>query len=289
MDRRVFLRCIAAELVLVACGRSRTTRSASPVTNANALTSTTSPASPPSTSAMATPTTLPAVSFELRPDVSSEDQLAIREGIEIAQAYSTRDFGPLKAPVRVIAQNSTSGGNPSASATTSGNSIMVYTAAPGWFQKSSAVSHAKVLAHEYFHVLQYQIHFVPLSTLGPPWLYEGNAEYFARSAIIDQGLADEATVAVLVGFTGWRSVRQVPPLDQLESSQQWNATSNASTYGLATASVEVLVQDHGGVAALRSYYDRFIPGRAVDWRNAFTEAFGLAPAEFYTQIARLRA
>ncbi len=107
--------------------------------------------------------------------------------------------------------------------------------------------------------------------------------------IVEEGVTDPATAASVVGFTGWRSVRGIRPPSELETRDHWLATGGKQTYALATACVDVLLERHGGVEALRSYFDRFRPGVTTDWRSAFEQSFGIVPADFYADIARLRA
>lgn len=282
----------AVSLLPAACGSSsKATARVAPST----IAATTSAASgvvttlAPTTTLPTTTTTPATVSYSFAPDTSSADQDAIRRGIDAAQAYALKNYGPLKAPIRISVQTGADPTSATGTARASNNDVLVFTGSPGWQQNADPIDHAKVLAHEFFHVIQYQFHFVSNGQIGPTWLFEGSAEAFARSAIVDQGLTDSATAASIVGFTGWRSVRQVLPLDQLETRQQWMAAGGKATYALAAASIDILLQDHGDTDALKTYFDQFRPGQTPDWRAAFAQAFGITPADFYAHIASLRA
>jgi hypothetical protein len=167
--------------------------------------------------------------------------------------------------------------------------VFLYWAAPSW--QYGAGSNQKIIAHELFHVLQYQIdHLVhagqtPVDQIrptGPVWLDEGAPEMIGYHVTADRLLDSYAnSLNGLVGVT-----KQIAaPLDQLERLSQTNIPG---VYSLFAVSIDHLVKVvPGGLPTLAAYYQALGAGAA--WPDAFQQAFGMTVAAYYVNFADYRA
>ncbi|MXW25382.1 MAG: hypothetical protein F4Z77_03645 [Dehalococcoidia bacterium] len=177
---------------------------------------------------------------------------------------------------------------------------------PGSRVQSSTVSIAsnltgfslnRVLAHEYFHVLQHSLARYPYP---PVWLTEGAATYAAALYEVTVG----AQTGEEIRQDWWQVAGRVgESLSELES----DFYGAAERYYLAAAAVDWLVanalaEDAGDSAATsqeplplleQAQYDSFIEHYRLlrslrSWQEAFEAAFGIDPEAFYSAFASTR-
>lgn len=160
-----------------------------------------------------------------------------------------------------------------------------------WFGAGSAAQKGFALAHEYFHMLQYEravgslegccSGVNTLAMVGPQWLVEGSAEYVAFRFLADSGRID------LDREIAWHTEKAAEVevgLDAMQSREGYYAQSRASSSGMIAAHHLV---ESAGLASLGTFYDEM--GQGKDWETAFEVTFGMTPAVFYEAFeARVR-
>ncbi|MFP9138559.1 peptidoglycan-binding domain-containing protein [Devosia sp. XGJD_8] len=157
-----------------------------------------------------------------------------------------------------------------------------------WFGAGVPAQRSFALAHEYFHMLQYERAVGSLAgccsgvntleMLGPQWLVEGAAEYIAFRMLGDNGAMD------LQREVDWHTQKAgevSTPLVKMETREGYYAEERASSSGMIAAH---LLAESSGLASLAQFYDEI--GAGKDWEVAFQDAFGLTPAEFYASYDR---
>ena len=161
-----------------------------------------------------------------------------------------------------------------------------------------------VLAHEYFHVLQFRLSNQHPSTNGSPvWLTEGAAMYAA--AVSHGGLWGERGDRARTSW--WSSSSDVAaPLSDLEDEQSFYAV-DLPGYFLGGVATDWLVRraaslsdnahfaplEPGGPEPREEYaahieYYRLLP-TSDSWQEAFEGAFGIAVEEFYHAFEAYRS
>ena len=161
-----------------------------------------------------------------------------------------------------------------------------------------------VLAHEYFHVLQFRLSNQHPSTNGSPvWLTEGAAMYAA--AVSHGGLWGERGDRARTSW--WSSSSDVAaPLSDLEDEQSFYAV-DLPGYFLGGVATDWLVRraaslsdnahfaplEPGGPEPREEYaahieYYRLLP-TSDSWEEAFEGAFGIAVDDFYTAFEDYRS
>lgn len=167
--------------------------------------------------------------------------------------------------------------------------VFLYWAAPSW--QYGAGANQKIIAHELFHVLQYQtdhlIHagetpFDQIRPTGPVWLDEGTPEMIGYHVSADRLLDTYANA-----LNGQIAITKqiAAPLDQLDRLSQTNIPS---VYSLFALSVDHLVKvAPGGLPAVAAYYRAL--GTGATWPDAFQQAFGMTVAAYYVNFADYRA
>ena len=167
--------------------------------------------------------------------------------------------------------------------------VFLYWAAASW--QFGAASNQKIIAHELFHALQYQIdHLIhagetppdQIRPSGPVWLDEGAPETIGYRVMADRQLGTYANeLAGQIGAAKHISA----PLDQLERLSQ---TSIPGVYSLFLVSVDHLARvAPAGLPALAAYYRALGTGAA--WPDAFQQAFGMTVSAYYADFAAYRA
>ena len=160
-----------------------------------------------------------------------------------------------------------------------------------------------VLAHEYFHVLQFYVSRQHPSANGSPaWLTEGTAQYATDLYWRDRrGDADDR-----VRVLWWReSLSLDERLPALEGWQPFYATGDVG-YWLGALAVDWLVRHAAALAEnvpftplepggleLREEYDAHLQyyrlrRSAFSWQTAFKEAFGISVNDFYAAFEEYR-
>ncbi len=129
-------------------------------------------------------------------------------------------------------------------------------------------SDARLLAHEYFHILQVVLSETDLSTT-PRWLVEGGAEY---QSWLHSGLWGSYRPRATISSSNCEG--QLRDFESFEIS----AIEVACGYPAGALASEWLANHAGANSHLR-YWDLLRTSRT--WEDAFTSAFEIAPDEFY--------
>lgn len=151
-----------------------------------------------------------------------------------------------------------------------------------WFGSGRAAQRAFAIAHEYFHMLQYERAVGSLdgccdgqntlAMLGPQWLVEGAAEYMAFRLLGDSGRMNFRRE---IDWHTQKAAEVGSSLEQMQTRQGYYAEQRASSAGMIAAH---LLAERAGLASLARFYDEM--GKDQGWEAAFEAAFGLTPAAF---------
>jgi len=138
----------------------------------------------------------------------------------------------------------------------------------------------KIVAHEYFHVLENWLRGSTDTSLDPMFLVEGTAEYAGYASVIDAGqlTIEEFRSDVLEAIR--RQGVRLPPLDRLTGDTPFALTA----YALAALAVDWLVGDRGIAPVAR--YTMLRRNLAPD--EAFEAVFGRTLESFYLEITQWR-
>ncbi len=150
-----------------------------------------------------------------------------------------------------------------------------------------------VLFHEYVHTLQTWLAEVRLQSeepgersFVPRWLVEGCAEYLAVRAGARRGFVDHNEQRAISVFLARRSGGV--PLSTLETGGEASFVGGTgAAYTLGWLACERLVTAHGADSVTRRFWVSLASTR--DWREAFVEAFGLTPSDFYADFDSFQA
>jgi hypothetical protein len=251
-------------------------------------------------------------SFNFGPGLSAADQGLIKGDIAFAAEDERRLIGVAVDRVVVFASTDANwlagqqcgfygyGGScvaDTASFYASGNSsaqggpgaVFLYWAASAW--QGGNANTQKIIAHELFHALGYQIHQLvhagetppdQVRPTGPVWLHEG-----APEAIGYRVAADRQLDSYPGALNNWIAVSKqiAAPLEQLERLSQTNIPG---VYSLFALSVDhLLAVAPSGATALAAYYSALRAGAA--WPDAFRQAFGIGVPDYYANFAAYRA
>jgi peptidoglycan hydrolase-like protein with peptidoglycan-binding domain len=144
-----------------------------------------------------------------------------------------------------------------------------------WFGSGRQAQRTYALAHEYFHMLQYEsVGTTDSSGLGPQWLIEGAAEYVAFRILADTGR--------MKGFDGeisWHTQKAGEvgsSLKQMETRKVFYSEPRASSSGMIAAH---LLAQRAGLEALPRFYKLLGQGNSV--KSAFEKSFRISLSEFY--------
>jgi hypothetical protein len=152
----------------------------------------------------------------------------------------------------------------------------------------------ETLAHELFHIFQFQIAFkdrneellgrsappTQVRVVGPTWIIEGSAHRWARRAGADYLNVPFADV---LASQRKQMANDPVPLGQMETGAGFNSSNNP--YGTSLVAVDYLVRDRP--TAIIEFYSAI--GRGQSWQTAFMAAFGVPLSTFYEQFAAYRA
>lgn len=151
-----------------------------------------------------------------------------------------------------------------------------------WFGAGRAAQRSFALAHEYFHMLQYERAYGrlegccsgsnTLQMLGPQWLVEGAAEYIAFRLLGDSG---KMNFKRELDWHTQKAAEVNATLEQMQTREGYYAEPLASSAGMIGAH---LLAETAGLAALARFYEEI--GRTKDWKAAFETAFGMTPEAF---------
>ncbi|HEX2031980.1 MAG TPA: hypothetical protein VHL78_11360 [Actinomycetota bacterium] len=154
---------------------------------------------------------------------------------------------------------------------------------PRWGGGDAAMR-AKVVFHEWFHVLQYQVPPPNLTEVDPDepprWLFEGSAEWWGLRAATALGWYPSFE-AVQAGQRGIASLTDAP----LGTLRYTVEEAGAPGYALSFTAMDLLVDRTGARSVARFW--RTLP-RASGVTEAFEDAFGTTLSAFHREFARSR-
>jgi hypothetical protein len=168
--------------------------------------------------------------------------------------------------------------------------IFLFTESPSWINTDRA-RRQKIMAHEVFHVVQFQLHnrrdanSTPpnqVRATGPWWLLEGAAETFGYRVATNRRMY-QSYEAVLNDQKS--RARSSAALSDVETHEAQNRTPfvwelmHVGADRLATASP-------GGLQSFVTFWREI--GRGVEWRVAFNSTFGRTVDTFYAEFAEYR-
>lgn len=151
-----------------------------------------------------------------------------------------------------------------------------------WFGSGHAAQRSYALAHEYFHMLQYEravgslkgcCSGDTLKVLGPQWLVEGAAEYIAVRLLGDSGKMDFKRE---IDWHTQKAAEVKSTLEKMQTRKGYYAEQRASSSGMIAAH---LLAEKSGLGSLADFYSEL--GKGGGWARAFEAAFGVTPDAFY--------
>jgi hypothetical protein len=167
--------------------------------------------------------------------------------------------------------------------------VFLYWAAPSWGY--GAGPNQKIIAHELFHVLQYQTDHLfdaartprdQLRATGPVWLDEGVPEMTGYHVADDRKLVSYSG-ALSSQITVTRQI--ATPLSGLTRYSETNIPSVYSLFALAVDHLTKIAPD--GLSSIAAYYRAL--GTGAPWPAAFQQAFGMSVEAYYTNFAEYRS
>jgi hypothetical protein len=235
---------------------------------------------------------VPTVSVTAAPDVSQADADVVRAAVAAASSsFVGAGFPALDAKVLAYGSRATveqayiarygvsqqTADRVWASATAVGGDgvVLVNTGTADW-QAVASAEREKIVAHELFHIEQSALDATwDSGSRGPVWLLEGSAEYMGWSAVVSAGaISQDAVQAEVSAEAGGVS-------GSLADYEGQSAYTAGGLYPLGYLAVQQLVRGHG-MAALAAYWRDL---GSQSWQDAFSRAFGIAPAAFYASFS----
>lgn len=224
------------------------------------------------------------VTFEVDAGVSQSEQDVIRSGVMLAQSYflSTFSWTPTQ-PVKVVVRAGTNG---PIQAQAQGAQITVYAGNSDW-QRFGPEFKRKTLVHEFLHVMQYFLGWIPANqqVTSALWLLEGSAEYVGYlAAYAGQGVNSVDQLRGCHQYRVSNGVR-IPRLSELEG-QGFNDVSRqgAPVYSIGYLAAEKAAEASG----LRSLTTFGLAAATSPWQDAFLRAFGTPLTAFYDAFEQYR-
>lgn len=151
-----------------------------------------------------------------------------------------------------------------------------------WFGSGRLAQRTFAMAHEYFHMLQYEravgslagccSGINTLKTVGPQWLVEGSAEYVAFRLLGD---SKRMNFKREIAWHTQKAAEVTSSLEAMQTQEGFYAEPKASSAGMIAAH---LLAESAGLAALGQFYTEL--GARKDWVAAFEAAFGMTPEAF---------
>jgi hypothetical protein len=213
------------------------------------------------------------VSFVAAPGVPPEDRQLVEHGIALGDRYflSTLQV-TVQRPTLIRMVTAPESTNPCSA--NDHTITFTVTAASCWSTQPPKWK-VKIAAHEYFHVLQYELATSGGANNAAKWVLEGSAELFGYRSVIANGLLSEEQV-LNCQLARLRSNPQTPPLRGLEAS----VSTPGLPYSLSHLAMERLVA-RSGPMAVRHHFELL---RTTNWQAAFQAAFGVDKETFYQQF-----
>ncbi|MCH8190399.1 MAG: hypothetical protein IIC80_03485 [Chloroflexi bacterium] len=177
--------------------------------------------------------------------------------------------------------------------------IFVFTSSQGW-EQASDMTRLKIMTHEYFHVLQWQLlgsGFFGKTTnfsldqvrpSGPNWLMEGAAELVGHSAVADSGFQSLTEIK----NQHVQEARFVTAaLESMETNTGFQ-TAGGAVYDLGFVATDFLLtvtlacSTSPAEPSLAAYWQAI--GDDAPWQEAFESVFGLQIDEFYQRFDEMQ-
>ena len=146
----------------------------------------------------------------------------------------------------------------------------------------------KIIAHELFHALQFQLDGLgdrdgstppdQVRPSGPVWLLEGAAEMVGYRVAGDRRLLSYSST-IAGALNGWKLVP--PKLDQTLTLNDSNARGAPYQLYMLAADRLAAVAPHGA-KSVAGYYAAL--GSGLAWQDAFTQSFGMSGDDFYANF-----
>ena len=265
------------------------------------------PPPPPSPSPPPTPPTPPFVdapaTFVLGAGVTAEQQAGIKRGLDIGATYFRSGLGRDLPPITVYVDDDLDGivnlyaqtyptsiersrqNWQTATAVAAPRRTWVYTGSTSWRPDSGQ----KIMVHEAFHIMQYELagsraldggpDVVP--SVGPQWLTEGTAEYVGYG-----GIASAALIPMSQIRDQWirRTKLTASPLRSRETSR--GLFGEPEPYQISPLAVDFLLATRSD-RLLVAYYEAI--GRGEVWQSAFASVFGKSVETFYAEFETYRS
>ena len=137
------------------------------------------------------------------------------------------------------------------------------------------------IAHEYIHVLQYELSGRPdfgadlsVNLWGPNWLLEGIAQYFAIKSVFPADQLGDYQKALKSRLKGnWKNL-------ELYESDLLDHSHTTNLYNNGLYAVFHLANKYGDKLLLSFYEDM---GSGLTWHQSFEKNFDLPPVKFYEE------
>ena len=204
------------------------------------------------------------VAFDFDSQVSAADRLVIQSAVPFANGYFRGQFGAAVAHVTVNVFSTDDPDGKGSTANAGSETILVFTRSRGWSEASDE-GRFKIMVHEMFHVLQYQLAEGGLGA--ERWLAEGSAEYVGYRG---------ADAAGVLRF-GLARAQQVEEARAQTKPLQTMVLADPGFYSVAFVAAEVLA-NRSGFPALAEYF------RRGPTAQTFETVFGQPPSSFAQQF-----
>ena len=142
-----------------------------------------------------------------------------------------------------------------------------------WFNAGSLAQRTFGLAHEYFHILQFERAYDDAASccesrerLGPQWLVEGAAEYVAFRILAD---SKRLNLQREIDWHTRQAGKTGLPLAEMHARDGFYSEPLASSAGMIAAH---MLAESAGLGALGQFYTEL--GTGQPWSEAFEAAFG---------------
>jgi hypothetical protein len=228
--------------------------------------------------------TMAPYTFQFDAAASATDRRTIQDSVQFAHTYFLSTFG------RTITQPSTISASTTAAGCASGGSaafagagtITFCVGNPGWTQPG-ALQRPKIVMHEVFHLLQFEMRWIGTSVTGPYWLVEGAAELVGFQALAARNiLTFDTALGCMAKEVADFAVLQppgLPSLQLLQGPQQFN-TTQGPLYAFSMLGARRLTQT-AGIQSLITFGAALASG--TQQVPAFASAFGVEQGAFYSQ------
>jgi len=217
--------------------------------------------------------------FDFRGDVSEADRALFRDALALSRDHLLR-LGAVAIDGIGLSAEAADRGPFQGSA--GGGRIQMYTGSVFWGRRDRG-QRAQVVAHEYFHLVQEGLSRGSASSLAPPWLVEGSAQYVGTVVVGAAGLLDYG--AERAQIAQWAREAAAPLATCAETAPNPEERSRC-LYSLGFIAVEYVVARHGGLPALVDLF--LLLGDGLEWRESFQRAFGRSVETFYVEFEAYR-